>query len=88
VIGFWGNGGSMQLNWQDLLAIIVPLGALIGWMWTRLDKKFDKIDKNFEKIDEKLEKMDTNIQGLDRRISHIEGYLMGAWRKTGTTENE
>ncbi len=78
------NGGSMNLNWQDLLSIIVPLGALIGWMWSRLDKKFDKIDKNFEKIDEKLGKMDTNIQGLDRRISHIEGYLMGCAQKTGT----
>lgn len=56
------------MNWQDILAIVVPIVTLLGWIYHRIDKKFDSIMNE-------LREMRKDIQSLDSRISRIEGQL-------------
>lgn len=76
------------MDWQivirEIFTYLIPMGALFGWLWNRLDKKFEKIDQRFDKIDEKFEmifkelkEIRGDIKILDQRVSRIEGYLAG-----------
>lgn len=75
------------MNWQDILAILVPLISLIGWGYHRLDKRFESLDKRFESIDKKFDSIDRkfellmqelkaireDIHKLDVRLTRLEG---------------
>lgn len=72
------------MNWEYLLQITLPLGALAAWIWSRLDKRFDKIDSKFEKIDFDLVslkvsmgKLETRVEERTLKVVHVE--------KTGDT---
>jgi len=55
----------------------LPIGGFLAWMWSRLDKKFEKIDERFiamdKKIDERLEKIENRLAGIEGRLSRLEG---------------
>jgi hypothetical protein len=55
----------MNIDLQSILSIVLPLGALMGWMWNRLDKKFDSIDKRFESMDKKFE---SRFESMDKKF--------------------
>jgi predicted nucleic acid-binding Zn-ribbon protein len=62
--------------------VIVPMVAFLGWIYSRIDKKFEKIDQKFEKIDQRFERLENqindvrrDIQSIDSRVSRIEGQL-------------
>lgn len=63
------------MNWQDALTIIIPLAALMGWIYSRIDKKFDIMDKRFDSLDSDIKDLSKDIQSLNSRISRIEGQL-------------
>lgn len=69
------------MNLQEILSIIggvvVPLGVFMGWIYSRIDKKFDAIDKKFDTINTDLKSLGEKIQSLDSRLSRIEGQLIG-----------
>jgi hypothetical protein len=76
------------MNWQEILTIIIPillgLGGGLGWIYSRLDKKFDKVDQRFDNTDKRFDsilgeirEMRKDIQSLDSRVSRIEGFLVG-----------
>jgi len=56
----------MLLDWQTILAIVVPICGLMSWIYSRLDKRFDKIDQRFDRLEEKVE-------DIDRRLCRLEG---------------
>lgn len=58
------------MNWQDILTILVPTFAFMGWIYHRIDKKFDRVF-------EELKDIRKDIQNLESRVSRIEGQLMG-----------
>lgn len=60
----WAMGGGFA-----------ALFALMGFMWSALNSKFDKIDQKFDKIDEKFDKLETKVEDIDRRLCRIEGGL-------------
>lgn len=39
---------------QDILAIIVPLGSLMLWLHSRIDKRMDKLDEKLTDVDRRL----------------------------------
>lgn len=39
---------TMNINLSEILAIIAPLAALIAWVYSRLDKRFDRIEQKFD----------------------------------------
>jgi chromosome segregation ATPase len=78
----------MTMNIADILAIIIPLGALMGWYHKRIDQRFkdlimhlehrfDKIDEKFDKIDERtdarFDKMDLRFNKIDERFKDVDG---------------
>ena len=63
------------MNWQDILSIVVPLGGLMAWIYSRLDKRFDAIDKRFEKNDERFNGIDKELSQLNTRVAVIESKL-------------
>lgn len=66
---------KMNIDWQNILTIVVPLGAFLGWIYNRLDKKFDKIDKRFDKVDERFEKVDQRFENVDKRFDKVDEKL-------------
>ena len=36
------------MHWQEILTILIPLFAFLGWIYNRIDKKFERVDKKFE----------------------------------------
>ena len=69
------------MNWQEILIILVPMLGFMGWVYGRIDKKFDKmeqqIDQRFEKVDQRFDKIEEKISRLDSRVARIEGHLVG-----------
>ncbi len=65
------------MNWQDILAIVIPILSLMGWTYNRIDKKFENMQKNFESVLSELKEVRKDIQSLDRRVSHLEGFMYG-----------
>jgi hypothetical protein len=63
------------MNWQEILTIILPLIAFMGWVYTRIDKKFEAIDKRFDGVFTELKEMRKDLQSLDTRVARIEGQL-------------
>jgi hypothetical protein len=68
------------MDWKEILTIILPCFAFLGWIYNRLDKRFDKIDKQFEKVDYRFVKIEEKLQNLDLRVARIEGHLFGGPR--------
>jgi predicted nuclease with TOPRIM domain len=67
----WAMGGGFA-----------ALFALMGFMWSAMNSKFDKvddmfdrIDKRFDKIDERFERLEAKVEDIDRRLCRIEGGL-------------
>lgn len=68
------------MNWELILQTVVPLGAFMAWLYSRLDKRFDKFDQRFDSIERKIDNLST-------RVSRIEGALWGMeQRKDGTDQ--
>lgn len=69
------------MNWELILQTVVPMGALMAWIYSRLDKRFDKIDQRFDKVDAQLNDLNT-------RLSRIEGSMWGGdHRKCGNDQH-
>lgn len=64
------------MNWQDILSIIVPLGALIAWLHRDLKSQIAKVEVRIEKVETRMEKLEEKVNSLDSRIARIEGQLM------------
>jgi len=64
------------MDWIQILAIVVPIVAFLGWMYNRIDKKFDRIDERFEKMDsslkEEFKSINATLSQLKDRVLIIE----------------
>lgn len=83
------------MNWQEVLSILVPLIALMGWVYTRIEKKADErlklIDEKFKLVIDELKLINEKIHSLDIRLTKLEGrfeergyWESREWYKTGT----
>lgn len=86
------------MEWKEILTLLVPTFAFLGWIYHRLDKKFDGIDKKFDGVYKKLDSMSEDIKSIskdlhnvDMRLNRLEGrfeergyWETREWRKTGT----
>lgn len=53
------------MNWQDILAIVIPLGAFLSWIYSRIDKKFDRFEGEFKEINIKLSDIDKRLYAVE-----------------------
>lgn len=60
---------AMQIN----LGNLIVMGAMMWFMYSRLDRKFDAVDKKFDAIGHRLDKMQETITDIDRRLCRLEG---------------
>ena len=65
------------MDWVEISTILGPFLVITGWLYNRLEKRFDRIDKQFEKIDESISNLRKDIQSLETRVARIEGQLAG-----------
>lgn len=56
------------MNWQEILTIIIPIIGFLGWIYGRLDKRFERLENQINDVRK-------DIQSLDSRVSRIEGQL-------------
>lgn len=56
------------MDWYQVFAIIGSLGGFGAWIWSRLDRRFDKIEQ-------KLEKLDDKVNSVDKRLFAVEAIL-------------
>ncbi len=88
---------------QDILSIVIPIFGLLGWIYSRIDKKFDQVEKRFQHMDvrneqlvqkmtEEFSEMKKILHSLDIRLTRLEGRFeeRGYWesRKTGTHDEK
>ena len=57
-----------ELNMPNLIA----MGAMLWFMYSRIEKKFEKIDQRFEKIDQRFEKIDQRFEKIEDRLFILE----------------
>jgi chromosome segregation ATPase len=60
------------MHWQDILSIVIPIGALLAWVYNRIDKKFDQLRTDVRNDINDLRK---DVQSIETRVSRIEGQL-------------
>jgi hypothetical protein len=60
------------MNWQEILAIVVPLIGLMGWFHHNLMSEIKELRKD-------VKALDLRIQGVENRMSRIEGVLYGPY---------
>jgi hypothetical protein len=65
----------MNLTLQDLLAILGPMGTLVGFMWYHFNNSFEKIERRIDSVEQKLGE---KIDAVRDRVSRIEGQLVPA----------
>lgn len=67
------------MNWQDILAIIIPLGGLLSWIYSRIDKRFDEMKLEINKIKTEsatdIKEIRSDLGILNTRIAVIESKL-------------
>lgn len=78
------------MDWSMLFQVTIPLFGAGAWLWSRIDKKFEKqenttngqfnsMNKRIEglenKVDDGFQKTRTDIHDLKERISKQEGRL-------------
>jgi hypothetical protein len=72
----------MNLNLQDVLAILGPIGTLIGVMWYHFNDRFKKIEPRMDKTDNKIDsveqKLGEKIDAVRDRVSRLEGQVASA----------
>lgn len=80
------------MNWQEVVAILVPLFGLLGWIYNRIEKK---ADERFKLIMDDLKCVKEQLHSLDMRLTRLEGRFdeRGYWEsrefhKTGTEDKK
>jgi len=58
-----------MMDWTQVFAIVVPIVAFSGWIYNRIDKKFDKIEKE---IKEEFKNVNASINQIKDRVLTIE----------------
>lgn len=65
----------MNLNIQDLAAILVPLLTVLGFFWKAINKKSKEMESEFKEVRKEIKEVNTTLQGLERRLQRIEDRL-------------
>jgi hypothetical protein len=83
------------MDWKDILTILLPLLAMLGWVYKKIEIKVDKIHDRFDKIELRFIKVDEKLDSMNMRLMRLEGRFeeRGYWesriiRKTGTENQE
>ncbi len=53
------------MDFQTIASIVIPICGFIGWMISRLDKKFDKIDSRFDKLEDEMKEIRTSLNRME-----------------------
>lgn len=60
-----------KLDFAQLIAI----GVLLWFMYSRIEKKFDKINQKFDKVDQRFDKVDLRFDKLEEKVTDIDRIL-------------
>ena len=63
------------MEWKLALEILIPLFALMGWIYHRVDKKFDNADTLSKSIINELKDIRKDLQNIDVRLARVEGRM-------------
>lgn len=61
---------------RDLsISNLIAMAAMLWFMYSRIDKRFEKVDQRFEKVDQRFEKMDQRLDKMDEKLTDIDRRL-------------
>ncbi len=46
--------------------------AMIGFMWTSIDKRFDAVDRWFNRLEDKMDTLFLKFADVDKRVTVLE----------------
>lgn len=77
------------MDWSLLLQVTIPLFGAGAWLWSRIDKRFERIENRLQSLESSTNK---GFNDLNGRLSKLEGRvdLLASWvervmfDKTGT----
>ena len=67
------------MDWQSIAIILVPILSVLGWIWSRIDRRFDKIDLKFEKIESEIKDVKTSLESEIKEIRTSLNRMEGAF---------
>jgi len=80
------------VNWQEILTIIIPLAAFMGWIYNRIDKKFESVDKRFEQVtkqfERQFERVENRLDRIENRLDRIEGSIQSLESRVSRIEGQ
>jgi hypothetical protein len=60
-------------NWTIILGLLSSLWAVLVYLMTRLDSRFDQVDSRFDRLESKMDsgfsRLERHIDGLDRDVN-------------------
>lgn len=59
------------MDWQLIISILAPMGAMLGWVYSRIDRRFEQVDKRFEQVDKRFDKIDERFEKVDERFEKV-----------------
>lgn len=58
------------MNWQEILTIVIPIIAFMGWIYSR------EVKLDINKLKGDIKDLRKDVQAVESRVSHIEGQLL------------
>lgn len=76
---------GLTMHWQDILAILVPLMALMAWVYKKTEMKFERLeavmDKRFQEVDKRFQEVNVKFKEIHSELSRINESIHGLDRR-------
>lgn len=76
------------MNWQEILVILVPILGLLGWVYNRIEKKFETVFQELKGIREGIHQLDMRLSRLEGRFDERGYWESREYHRTGTEDKK
>lgn len=76
------------MNWTEVLTIVVPILGLMGWVYGRLDKRFNDVMQELKSLRHDVHNLDMRLTRLEGRFDERGYWESREWPKTGTEDKK
>lgn len=76
------------MNWQEILVILVPILGLMGWVYSRIDKKLDELKDEIKEVKKDISSIKDRLTRLEGRFDERGYWESREYRKTGTDDRK